>query len=90
MAAETLQQFTAETHAVDATALASTTAPAVTINGDGSVTITSGNITISGGDVTITGGNLAIEHGPISVKGSAVSVDGGGGIDMAAGIIKLN
>jgi type VI secretion system secreted protein VgrG len=90
MAAETLQQFTAETHAVDATALASTTAPAVTINGDGSVTISSGNITIEGGDVTITGGNLAIEHGPISVKGSAVTVDGGGGIDMAAGIIKLN
>ncbi len=90
MAAETLQQFTAETHAVDAAALASTTAPAVTINGDGSVTITGGNITIAGGDVTITGGNLAIEHGPISVKGSVMSVDGGGQIDMAAGVIKLN
>ena len=41
-------------------------------------------------DCTMEGGSLTVNHGTVGITSGGVSVDGGGGIDMTAGIIKLN
>lgn len=88
--ADGAQSLASDTFAVEASSSASVNAPTVTINADGSVTISSATITIEGGDVTMTGGNLSVTHGAIAINGSPITVNGGGGIDMTAGLIKLN
>ncbi|MEQ9323249.1 MAG: type VI secretion system tip protein VgrG, partial [Polyangiaceae bacterium] len=88
--AEGVQAHNADTHIVSAGTEASVTSPTVIINADGSVTITSASVTILGSDCTMEGGSLTVNHGTVGITSGGVSVDGGGGIDMTAGIIKLN
>jgi type VI secretion system secreted protein VgrG len=88
--ADGAQLMKSDTHTVEASSAASVNAPTVTINGDGSVTISGASITIQGGDVTMEGGTLNVSHGATSITGSPITVNGGGNIDMTAGLIKLN
>jgi type VI secretion system secreted protein VgrG len=51
--------------------------PAVTINADGSVTVTSANVTISGSTVTVMGGEMVVSHGKVTIEGGTVDIGGG-------------
>lgn len=56
----------------------------------GAELISSGKVTIRAPEVVIEGGQISISNGVVSITASAVTVDGGGGVDMTAGVIKLN
>lgn len=94
-----LQEFSCTDHTVacgatfqvSAGGSASVTAPTVTVNGDGSVTITGGTITIQGGTIGIEGGSVAVKAGAtLDAIGATVNVTGGGLVNVSAGLVKLN
>jgi type VI secretion system secreted protein VgrG len=70
--------------------LAATDAPITIITGDAVLVLTGATTILSGSAISVNYADIALNGGAVSVKGDSVSVDGGGGIEMQAGVIKLN
>ncbi len=98
LSADGEQTLNAMIHAVNAGVMASrkagvlaaTEAPVTIITGDAVLVLTGPITVISGASISINGGAIAINGGTVDIVSSAVTVNGGGGINMNAGVIKLN